>query len=198
MTAQILARLAFLCVCFLAAGCQTYSLVQPARVTVGDKLSIEPDIAWNKRSIENAEIWTVDGEALQALHLYKGLEDGDTLFVLTNSEKQEKMPQYSKTMSLLELREFIEASIVQSGFTNLKSLKFKPTKFADKDGFRFEFTFSNTNGLRELGFAAGAQSGDRLYLVLYRGAKLHYYGKYLKNVEDMIRSVQLAWASAIL
>jgi hypothetical protein len=98
-------------------------------------------------------------------------------------------------MSLLEIREFIEASIVQDGFANMKTLKFQPEKFGGKDGFRFEFTFTNKNGLRNHGFAAGATVDGKLYLVIYRGAKLHYYDKYLKNVEDMIRTVQLAWAA---
>lgn len=191
-------RLFIIASCFFVAACQTYSLVQPVRVTVGDKLSIEPDIEWNKRTDDNGEIWTVDGDSLQTLHLYKGLGDGDSLFIVIDSEKQEKMPKYDPAMSLLEIREFIEASVIQFGYTNFKSLKFKPEKFGGQDGFRFDFAVTDNNGLRERAFVAGAQSGDRLYLVLYRGAKLHYYDKYLNNVEEMLRGIQLTRAGMFL
>lgn len=180
------------CAFLLLAGCQTYSLVPMERVSIGGTLSIEPKIQWNKRTLDNTEMWTVDGEALQVVQIYKGLEDGDTLFELQDSEKQENMPKFKETMSLLEIREFIEASIVQSGFTNLKTLKFEPASFAGRDGFRFDFTFTDKNGLRKLGFATGAMVGGKFYLVFYHGAKLHYYDKYLKEVEDMIRTIQLA------
>lgn len=180
-------------VCFLAAGCQIYSMVPAERVSIGDGFTVEPSIRWNKRSADNAQIWTVDGEALQAVHFYEGLKEGDTLFKVQDTSKQEKMPKYSAAMTLLGIRDFIEASIAQTGYTNYKTTKFQPAEFAGKDGFRIEFTFTNKNGLRNDGFATGAQVGDRLYLVIYRGARLHYYGKYLKNVEDMVRSIQLAW-----
>ncbi len=180
------------CALLLLTGCQTYSLVPLERVSIGGKLSIEPKIQWNKRTVDNIEMWTVDGESLQVVQIYKGLEDGDTLFKIQDAEKQENMPKFKETMSLLEIREFIEASIVQSGFTNLKTLKFEPASFAGRDGFRFDFTFTDTNGLRKLGLATGAMVGGKFYLVFYHGAKLHYYGRYLKDVEDMIRTIQLA------
>ena len=104
------------------------------------------------------------------------------------------MPEFDSAMSLLEVREFIEASIAQAGFSNVEGLKFQPATFAGRDGFRFEFTFTNADGLRSLAVASGAKVDDKFYMVMYRGAKLHYYEKYLKNVEDMIQSIELALA----
>lgn len=184
--------------CLFVAGCQTYSLVQAERVSIDEGYSVDPGREWNKRTTGEAQIWTVDGETLQALHLYEGLEDGDALFKLLDGDKQELLPKYSKNMSLLDVREFIEASFVQFGFANMKTLKFEPAKFAGNDGFRADFTFTSKNGLRNQGFAAGAKLGDKLYLIIYRGAKLHYYDKYLREVEDVVRSVQLAWAANLI
>lgn len=183
-----------LCLCVLLAGCQTYSLVKAERVNIGKHVIVTPDIQWNKRTLENSEVWTVDGEGLQALHLYKGLSDGDVLFPKPDATTEDKAPKYSGTMSLLEIREFIEASIVQQGFTNILMTSFRPEKFGGKDGFRVDFTFSSKEGLRNKGFAAGARVDQKLYLVIYRGTKLYYYDKCLQNVEDMLHTIQLAWA----
>lgn len=188
-------KLAFvLCLGILLTGCQTYSLVNATQVNIGNNVSITPDIQWNKRTLDNSEVWTVDGEGLQALHLYKGLGDGDVLFPKLNASTDENVPKYRGTMSLLEIREFIEASIVQQGFTNIETTSFRPEKFGGRDGFRVEFTFSSKAGLRNKRFATGAKVDDKLYLVIYRGTKLHYYDRYLKNVEDMLQTIQLAWA----
>ena len=178
------------------AGCQQYSLVQAERVSISENFSVEPDTNWNKRTTDGAEIWTIDGESLQSLRLFKGLGDGDTLFKLANAERQENMPTYSDTMSLLEIREFIETSLVQSNATNVKGGVFEPRKFAGHDGFRFNVTFFDKNGLQIKGFVEGAKAKGKLFVVFNYGSKLYYYDKHLKNVENMIQSAQIANAQS--
>lgn len=174
------------------SACQTYSLVSAQRVTVAKSISVEPTMQWNKRVQDKQEHWTVDGERLQELRFYGALEDGDKLIDLFDEEKQKNMPGYRSGMSFLEIREFVESSFRQAGLTTFETVNFEPEKFGGRNGFRIEFAYTDLQGLPKLGFAVGANVDKKLHMVLYHGAKLHYYKKYLREAEDIIRSITFA------
>ena len=48
----------------------------------------------------------------------------------------------------------------------------RPHRFGSTDGFRCDLAFMTKNGLAKQGLAAGGVVKNRLYLVLYTGAKL--------------------------
>ena len=185
----------FLLLCGLAAAtaaCQTYALVPVERVTLINGVSAEPSVNWNKRVWEKEEHWTIDGERLQKITFLGAIKNGEALFTFTDKEKQKDMPEFRSDMSLLELRDFFESSIRQTGPSQFETLSFAPAKFSNHDGFRVEFRYNNKQGTKKLGFAVGANIAGKLYLALYHGTKLHYYDKYLKEAETIIQSLKLA------
>lgn len=40
---------------------------------------------------------------------------------------------------------------------------------------------------------AGAAIEDKLYLILYTGARIHYYPKYRDHVEQLLASIEMIW-----
>jgi hypothetical protein len=59
-----------------------------------------------------------------------------------------------------------------------------------EDGFRFDFSYVSEEGLNYNGIAAGAVRDDKLYLVMYIGTTLHYFEKYIEEVDYILKSIE--------
>ena len=178
---------AFLLVIALA-GCAKYSLIQPSRTPVADLYTVEPQIPWSSSSSGKTVSWTVDGPPLQELRFISGLEDGEAPL---RGEDKEKSPKFRKAMTPSEVLELVVDGLVGEGSQKLAARNLKPAKFGMHPGFRFEFSFVTASGLDKEGFVVGAIIQDKLYLILYTGARAHYFPKHKEHVERIIESIQM-------
>ena len=173
----------------LLSGCAAWTLVSAERQTVAGHYSVAPQIAWSRFKQGNVELWTVDGPGLQAVRFFDALDDGDVLFP---SSQAEKLPGYSKAMTATEVEEFVVHSIERAGAGNVETGGLRPWRFGSLEGFRFELSFLDAGGLEMNGMVAGAADGGKLYLILYTGARAHYFPKYQRQVERVLDSIQVA------
>ena len=176
-----------LLVVFLA-GCSTYTLVKPGTVKVGDFYSVEPSMEWSSLKRGDVELWTVDGPLLAALRFTNGVEEGKPVLDIAGVEHK---PEFRADMSETELVELVVDAITLSGGQRVAARDLRPTEFGKLDGFRFEVDYLNADGLECQGLVVGTVSNERLYLVIYTGAKIYYYPKYLQEVEAIIRSIMV-------
>ncbi|MDH3703755.1 MAG: hypothetical protein OEU46_20860 [Alphaproteobacteria bacterium] len=184
-TLFVVAALAFI------ASCAPYQLVEPPkRVQISDTYTVSPQVKWsrvNNTFFKNVEQWTVDGAGLQALMFINNVEDGQPIF---RSRRATKIPVFRSSMNTLEIKELFENSMAAMRAQKVKVRKFKPTKFGNADGFRFTFTYKTKGGLDKQGVARGSIRNKKLYLIVYMGTRLHYYGKYRRAAEGVMRSVR--------
>ena len=185
-------------VCLLAlslASCVTYSLVAPGRVEIGEAYTVQPGVAWNRIATGQRERWTVDGPRLQDLVFFKGLADGETLFPVNPlarmTDKAKRTPRFRARMTALEIQEFVAASLAFAGHAQVRTKDLLPARFGTADGFRFAFSYALQDGLEKRGFAVGRVRNEGLDLILYRGTRLYYYGKYADEAERIVRSIRL-------
>jgi hypothetical protein len=172
----------------ILAGCARYTLVEPTPRTIADLYTVEPQTRWSALTDGKWEIWTVDGAGLEAIQFLTGLEDGEPLF--RTSDAQKRMT-FRKTMSPSELAELLTDGLTSIGVQNIAVTNLRPQKFGSADGFRCDLTFVTKNGLEKQGMAAGGTMNARLYLVLYTGAKLHYYEAHRGHAERIIQSIRM-------
>ncbi len=198
-----------LSVAALLTACASYSLVKAERRPVGDFYTVKPQIEWSSTSGEKLEMWTVDGPSLEALFFVNGLTDGDTLF--RSSKDEQKQVTYREGMTPTDVVEFVVASLesadraatlaaVNAGTTMLRedqmgaamveASNLRPTQFGDLPGFRFDLSFLSPEGLEREGLVVGTTSGAELYLIIYLGARTHYFPKYKEQVEELIASIE--------
>jgi hypothetical protein len=172
----------------LVAGCAMgYTLVEPRRTAVGDVYTVEPQIPWSAAKAGKRELWTVDGPGLQAIRFVNGLVDGEALF---EGGGKEKRPTFRKTMAATELREFVVDSLAQAGLEKIETTGLRPEPFGGAQGFRFDMSFVLRQGLEGQGTVAGAVLKEKLYLIIYSGARAHYYPKHKEHVERIIQSIR--------
>jgi hypothetical protein len=172
----------------LAPGCARYSLVEPGPRTIAGVYTVEPRTAWSGVTEGKWEVWTVDGPGLAAIQFLNGLEDGEPLFKAAATQKR---VAFRKTMSPSELAELLVDGLTSTGAQRITVTNLRPQKFGSADGFRFELAYVTRNGLDKLGTAAGGIVKDRLYVVLYTGATLHYYDAHREDVERIIQSIRM-------
>jgi hypothetical protein len=144
-------------------------------------LTVQPSIEWNKlgeRPGRNSESWTLDGDGLNDLTFYGGIEAGKPLFREVD-KKNSPLPQVSSTMLLTDIPTLVENSYriaLQTSAVQIDTVE--PVTFAGAKGVRFTYTFSSQNEtLRRRGEAQAAMVGGRLYMITYEAPALHYYDR---------------------
>ena len=182
-------------VALLALGaCSRYGLIAVERIEIASTYSVEPGIKWNYLLGQDIELWTVDGLSLQNMFFVSGIEDGDTLLVGKpefDFFNESKIPEYREGFSLLDIREWIEASYAQAEVARMETHDFRPVRFGSKKGVRFEFSFTNEDGLSQKGFVVGAAIDEELHLIIFTAAALHFYDKFAPEAERIIRSIRI-------
>ena len=179
-------------VLLLLGACAMMPKLAAGPVTVRGVMTVTSDGGWNRLEAGipgPGETWTSDGLALDALTFYVGIREGGTL--VRNPGGTRPPPAFRASMLPTEIAEFFEAGVTGDGST-FKLERLQPVQFAGSPGFRFDFTVVRKNDDVTLrGFAHGAVVKDRLYLIVFRAPRIHYYAKHLPRAEAAARSAQL-------
>ncbi|HTZ78664.1 MAG TPA: hypothetical protein VMC10_12175 [Stellaceae bacterium] len=180
------------------AACANYSLVSPSRQVVQGRLAVETGIAWNKVNKPSSEsifysvsgpveTWTVDGESLDAVAFFAGIPDGVPLVVRQN--KTQSIGAFRSSMTPNDIMDLTSATLATLANTAvIKSRDLRPAKVAGLDGFRFEIDYALHDDIDRVLSAAGVVRDGKLYLIVFEGASIYYYGKYLPEFERIVTS----------
>ena len=190
-------RVAMIAACFFVlAACSVVTHVRPGeRAVINGSLAVQPTQSWSRLvsfslADSNLDVWTMDGHLIDRLCFVAGLEDKASIHKTPPGGTPE--PVFRSNMSALEVMEFFEAVMSRGGPGMFKATGLRPARFAGVDGFRFDFTFvTQDDEVERRGFAVGAIHKGRLFLVYYHGARIHYFGKNLPEVEAIIKSAVL-------
>ncbi len=125
------------------------------------------------------------------MRFFKALGDGDRLFEPPRRSDDEEFPSYQSGMRGVGVMELVVDSLARAGAGDVEPGNLRPARFGSVPGFRFELSFLSADGLEMQGLAAGAVIEDKLHLILYTGARLHYFPKYRDPVERMIGSIEM-------
>jgi hypothetical protein len=158
-------------------------------------MTVLPKGEWNKlgaRPGRNSETWTLDGDELNDLTFYGGIEDGRTLFREVD-KKNQPLPKVSGSMLITDIPTLLENSYrVALGTTNMKIEKIEPIVFGGKKGVRFTYRFSRAEEtLERRGEARAALVDGKIYMITYEAPALHYYERSEAAFQALADSVQL-------
>ncbi len=178
-----------LALAMMLTGCAVgFTLVEPRRMAIGDLYTVEPQIPWSSTKAGRMELWTVDGPALEAIRFINGIGDGEAWF---EGREKEKQPKFRKSMTASEIMEFVVDSLTMLGLEKIEAKGLRPEKFGTAQGFRFEMNFVTRQGLEGQGSVVGGVVKEKLYLIIYSGARAHYYPKHKDHVERIIQSIRM-------
>lgn len=183
----------------MGAGYGYYSLIEPGRpedVARGTMI-VTPTVPWNRArrtylDISREENWTLNGPLLDNLSFIGGLPSGKAI-VRQRRRAERQVPRFRSDMSPPEIASMIETFYrVRAGSVRFEMTGLQPRTFLGRPGFQFDYDHLDGSEVERRGRAVGVVIGDRLYLALLDGTRMHYFPAALPEFERIVESARLA------
>jgi hypothetical protein len=155
---------------------------------------ITPSRDWNcldAKPGKDVEVWTLDGEQLNDVTFYGGIDPGKPLVKELN-KKREPLPKFTASTLLIEVPELLEGTYRTykriGSFTLTGS---KPDRFLGREGIGFTYEFTDQDELPRKGEARAVLIGKRLYMVTFEAPRLHYFERTLADFRALADTATL-------
>lgn len=160
----------------------------------GSAFGVTPAQTWNKlgaRPGRGAEVWTLDGPALNEITFYGAIETDRPIFREVD-RRNRPLPRFSSTMLLTDIPTLLENSYrTGRGVTVYTADRVEPVRFAGQSGVRFDYSFTAGDEVRRRGEAYGAIVNGRLYLVTFEAPVIHYFDASIKSYRQIVGSMTI-------
>lgn len=173
------------------------SLISPGqKVGVAKSaLMVVADREWNKmgaRPGRYSESWTLDGNTLNDLTFYGGVESGRSLFREVD-KRNRPLPHFSTTMLPTDIAALLENSYrIALGTTAISIDSVKPARFAGHKGVSFTYSFTlSGEEVQRKGEAHAAIVKSRLYMITFEAPRLHYFDAGVGAARAVVASAAL-------
>lgn len=158
-------------------------------------MTVTPPRDWNRLDIrpgKYAETWTLDGEQLNDVTFYGGVEPGKPL-VKERDKKRAPLPKFTASTLLIEVPELLEGTYRAykqiGGFTLTES---KPDRFLGRNGVRFAYEYTDQDNLPRKGEARAVLVAKKLYMVTFDAPRLHYFERTLADFRALADTARLS------
>ena len=159
-----------------------------------EKVTVTPPQDWNRLDAKPgkyAEVWTLDGEQLNDVTFYAGVEAGSPL-VKERDKKRDPLPKFSASTLLIEVPELLEGtyrSYKQIGTFTLTGSR--PENFLGQSGVRFTYEYRDEDDLPRKGEARASLIKGKLYMATFDAPRLYYFDKTIEKARALIDTVKL-------
>ena len=165
-----------------------------AATVAESSLTVTPSRDWNQLSArigKNTETWTLDGEQLNDVTFFGGIEAGKPL-VKEKSKKREPLPKFTKTTLLPEVPELLErTSRAYKGSGSFQVTSVEPIRFLDSDGVFFSYEFTDEDQLTRKGEARAAIISGKLYMITFEAPRLSYFRNVIADFRALADTAKL-------
>lgn len=177
------------------AGCVAIAKVETGEITIGDRLLVTIDGAWNKINAPNmgpAQIWTMEGLPVDELLLYSGIKNGEAIHAERSAGgSQQKVFAFRSNMQPDEIAALFEGMLTRDG-SRFKLVKLEPALFGGIKGFRFDYSLTRKiDNVQLSGIGYGAVSKGELFAIVYMAPQLAFFARHVARVEQLSRSARV-------
>ena len=157
-------------------------------------LTVTPKRDWNKLSSspgKNTETWTLDGEELNDVTFFAGIEAGKPL-VREASKKRKPLPKFTKETLLVEVPELVEGTYrAAKDIATFTVTGAKPDTFLEHDGIRFTFEYVDQDALSRRGEGRATLVNGKLYMAIFAAPRVSYYDRTIADFRTLTDSGRL-------
>lgn len=178
----------------LAAGCAAVEKVGQGTATIGERLLVPTDAAWNQlrgatSGTHSAAVWTTEGLAIDQLNFYVGVKDGEAL--APSAGKEQRPLNFKASMQGHEIAALFEALHTRDG-SSYKLDRLEPGAFLGQAGWRVQFTLVRKFDDVKLSGSVWATVRDgRLYAMTFSAPALAFYPRLAPKVEQVASAARL-------
>jgi hypothetical protein len=177
------------------AGCATVAKVESGERTVGDRLVLTLEGAWNQINAPGlgpAQTWTMEGLPVDQLLVYSGLKDGQAIHAEgATANPARKSFSFRSTMQPDEVVALFEGMLTRDG-SSFRLVKLEPAVFAGGRGFRFEYALTRKiDNVQLSGVGFGVVDKGELFALVYAAPRLTFFARHQGRVEQIARSARM-------
>lgn len=158
-------------------------------------MTVAPPRDWNRLSIrpgKYAEVWTLDGEQLNDVTFYGGVEPGAPL-VRERNKKRDPLPKFTATTLLVEVPELLEGTYrAYKKIGSFTLTNTRPGQFLGREGVHFTYDYADQDDLPRKGEARAVLIDKKLYMVTFDAPRLHYYDRTLADFRSLADAAKIA------
>lgn len=169
-------------------------LTGEAVTVAASKMTVTPTRDWNRLSTspgKRAETWTLDGEQLNDLTFFGGIEAGQPL-VKERSKKKDPLPKFTAGALLIDVPELLEGTYrTYKKIGAFRTTLSEPGKFLGRDGVTFTYEYTDEDQLIRKGEARAAIVDGKLYMITFDAPRLHYFDAAVKEAQAIMSSAAL-------
>lgn len=194
MIARRLRALACAVILVGLSACTTVTLAPAGAYAVGTH-TVTLGRSWSDISIiiagrpKNVRLLSIDGPLLNRLYIADGLASGQ--FIVKPLKKERPTPTWKTGMSPNEQVEFVADSVAALDYQRVETSNLRPARVGDVDGLRFDISAKTAEGLDISGIAQVAESGGKLFMILYLAPSEHYFAAQKAEVEGVMTSARV-------
>lgn len=164
-------------------------------VEVADSnITVTPSRDWNRlngKIGKRTETWTLDGEQLNNVTFYGGIEAGDPL-VKERSKKREPLPKFTSSTLLVEVPELLEGTYrTHKDLAAFQLISVEPGPFLGSNGVHFTFEYTDLDRLTRKGEAKAGIIDGKLYMITFDAPRLHYFDRTVDDFRTLAETATL-------
>lgn len=139
---------------------------------------------------KNVRLLSIDGPYLNRLYVADGLKSGE--FLVKPIAKERPTPVWRSGMTPTEQIEFIADSVAALDYQRVETANPRPADVGGVQGLKVDLSAKTADGLDISGVAQAAESGDRLFVILYLAPTEHYFAAQKSEVEKVMASARIS------
>lgn len=155
---------------------------------------VTPSRDWNllKGKIgKRTETWTLDGEQLNDVTFFGGIDAGDPL-VKERNKKREPLPKFTSSTLLIEVPELLEGTYrTYKDLATFQMLSVEPGPFLGSEGVHFTYEYTDRDQLTRKGEARATIIGGRLFMLTFDAPRLHYFDRTIADFRALADTAAL-------
>ncbi len=173
------------------AGCANVAKISTGEVVVDNRLSFMLDAAWNQVNIPGRGkpvLWTQDGITIDALELWIGIQDGQTL---VDTPKDKRPLVFKAAMAPHEVVALFEGVYGRDGST-LTLDKLAPADFLGGGGVRFDYSvLRKADDVRVSGVGWAVVKNGELVAMTFVAPRLGFFARHVAKAERAAATARL-------
>ena len=174
-----------------------YKLMPAGQVQPVGKLglSVTPGNDWNRLGAKlgrNAESWTLDGDTLNDLTFYAGIEPGRAIFREVD-KRNKPLPKFSASMLPPDLVQLFEGTYRVAAGTSLFTIdKVEPATLGGKPGVHFTYSFAlQDEEVKRNGEGTAAVINGKLYMITFEAPVILYFDRDIAKARAVVASARI-------
>ncbi|MBA2587754.1 MAG: hypothetical protein H0U98_03920 [Alphaproteobacteria bacterium] len=170
-------------------GCALQSMEAGDDASVGNGVTVRAEPGFAQIHLAAMRYWTRNGTGLDELGFYTGIKEGQPLFRVPGLRIGD-MPVYRARMTPNDIQDLVVASLVKKKMQNVRTGALRPCPFGTAQGFCFDLTLANDEGLEMRGRAIASARSSVLDLLIFTAPAGYYFDQGAPAAEKIFSSIQ--------